>query len=109
MTIIWLRPDSSEVSMNSIDNRIAIRTMAVGVGARSISEPSWKTACQGYPNLSNLRTQPKPVQTDVSFSTYGSKHEHLAVKITNKETGEVVREIPSRETQKLHVHLEALV
>ena len=95
--------------MNSIDNRIAIRTMAVGVGARSKSESSWKTACQGYPNLSNLRTQPKPVQTDVSFSTYGSRNEHLAVKITNKETGEVVREIPSRETQKLHVHLEALV
>jgi len=95
--------------MNSIDNRIAIRTMAVGVGARSISEPSWKTACQGYPNLSNLRTQPKPVQTDVSFSTYGSRNEHLAVKVTNKKTGEVVREIPSRETQKLHVHLETMV
>jgi len=29
--------------------------------------------------------------------------------VKNQETGEVIREIPSKEMQKLHVHLDMLV
>jgi uncharacterized FlaG/YvyC family protein len=49
------------------------------------------------------------VQTDMSFSTNGSRNEHIAVLIKNRETGEVIREIRSKEIQKLHVHLEVVV
>jgi uncharacterized FlaG/YvyC family protein len=49
------------------------------------------------------------VQTDVSFSTYGTKNEHLAVVVTNRETGDIIREFPTKEMQKLHGHLDLLV
>jgi uncharacterized FlaG/YvyC family protein len=92
--------------MNSIDSRIAIGGMA----ARSQSKTE-KLNVKNIPAQSgSVHTHPNPVvQTDMSFSTYGSRNEHMAVLIKNKETGEVIREIPSKEIQKLHVHLEVMV
>lgn len=97
--------------MNSIDNSIAIRGMTARVGTRSQSEshpeklPVKDTAVKPTPNNNHLN----PVQTDVSFSTYGTKNEHLAVVVTNRETGEVIRVFPTKEMQKLHGHLDVLV
>lgn len=96
--------------MNSIDKSIAIREMAASVGARSQSEshsgkpPVKDTAIKSSPGNTRLI----PVQTEVSFSTYGSRNERIAVVVKNKDTGEVIREIPSKELQKLHVHLDML-
>ena len=97
--------------MNCIDTRVAIGGMATSVRARlqpeSRSEklPVKDTAVKPTPDNSQFNS----VQTDVSFSTYGSKSEHLAVVVTNRETGEVIRELPSKEMQKLHGHLDVLV
>ena len=97
--------------MNSIDTRIAIGGMAasIGTGAKSVSHsgrPSVKdTASKAGPD----NTQLNPVQTEAYFSTYGSNNERIAIVVKNKETGEVIREIPSKEMQKLHVHLDLLV
>jgi len=53
---------------------------------------------------------PRPfVETELSFSTYGARDERIAVVVKNKHTGEVIREIPSEEMQKLHVHLDMLI
>jgi uncharacterized FlaG/YvyC family protein len=96
--------------MNSIDNSIAIRGMASRVGARSQSEshsgkpPVKDSAIKSGPGNTRLN----PVQTEVSFSTYGSRNERIAVVVKNKDTGEVIREIPCKELQKLHVHLDML-
>ena len=97
--------------MNSIDNRIAIEGIAASIVARSQSEshpeklPIKDTAVNPAPDNSQFN----PVQTDVAISTYGSRNEHLAVVVTNKKTGEIIHEIPSKEMQKLHGHLDVLV
>jgi len=98
-------------SMDSIDTRIAIGRMAASTGARAKSEPNHEklpardTPVKSGPDLAKLN----PVQTDISCSTYGSHNEHIAVVIKNQDTGEVIREIPSEEMQKLHVHIDMLI
>ncbi|MGE5843927.1 MAG: flagellar protein FlaG [Syntrophaceae bacterium] len=93
--------------MNSIDNRIAIGRMAASIGTRAKSGPH----CENLPARDiPARSGPdNPVQTDISFSTYGSHNEHIAAVIKNQDTGEVIREIPSEEMQKLHAHLDMLI
>jgi uncharacterized FlaG/YvyC family protein len=97
--------------MKGIDTRIAIQGMAASAHAKSQSEshpeklPVKDTAVK--PAADN--SQFNPVQTEVSFTTYGTKNEHLAVVVTNSETGEVIRELPTKEMQKLHGHLDVLV
>ena len=74
--------------MNSIDNSIAIRGMAARAGARSQSEshsgkpPVKDTTIKSGPGNTRLN----PVQTEVSFSTYGSRNERIAVVVKNKDT-----------------------
>ncbi len=93
--------------MNSIDTRIAIGRVAASIVARAKSGPHREnlpardTPARSGPDI--------PVQTDISFSTYGSHNEHIAVVIKNQDTGEVIREIPSEEMQKLHAHLDMLI
>jgi uncharacterized FlaG/YvyC family protein len=96
--------------MNSIDTRIATVGMATSIRAGENSEyhagkpPVKDTATKSSPG----NTQFYPVQTEASFSTYGSRNERIAVVVKNKDTGEVIREIPSKEMQKLHGHLDVL-
>jgi uncharacterized FlaG/YvyC family protein len=90
--------------MNSIDTRTAIGGIPGCIGAKSQSD--------SHPTkqpFRDTRTSSLPDPTHVSFSTYGSRNEHLAVVVTNRETGEVIREVPSKEMQKLHVQLEVFV
>lgn len=97
--------------MKGIDTRIAIQGMAASFRtgsqpeSRSEKLPVKDTSVKPTPNNNHLN----PVQTDVSFSTYGTKNEHLAVVVTNRETEEVIRELPTKEMQKLHGHLDVLV
>ncbi len=44
----------------------------------------------------------------LSFSTYGKKNEKISVKVIDKETGEVIREVPSEELQQLSGKLEEI-
>lgn len=96
--------------MNSIDTCIAIGGMAASVGTRSQSEshPGKLSTKDAAAKSGPGNTRLNPVQTEVSFSTYGSRNERIAVVVKNKDTGEVIREIPSKEPQKLHVHLDML-
>jgi hypothetical protein len=96
--------------MNSIDSHITIGGMAADLGSRSRSKIERLNVKNTPAQSGSVRTHPNPVvQTDISFSTYGSGNEHIAVLMKNKEIAEVVREIPSEESQKLHVHLEVMV
>jgi uncharacterized FlaG/YvyC family protein len=97
--------------MNSIKARIAIGGMAASVGTRSQSEshPGKLSTKNAATKSGPENNQLNPVSTEASFSTYGSRNERIAIVIKNKETGEVIREIPSKEMQKLHVKLDMLV
>lgn len=96
--------------MNGANSRIAIGGMAAGIGARSPSEshhgkPPAKYAAIG-PGPEDSRI--KSVETERSFSTYGLHNERTSIVVKNKQTGEIIHEIPSEEMQKLHVHLDML-
>jgi uncharacterized FlaG/YvyC family protein len=96
--------------MNSIDTRIAVEGMAASVGARSQSAShSRKMPVKDTISKAGPDSQFDAVQTDVSFSTYGFRNEHIAFVVTDMKTGKVIREIPTKEMQKLHGHLDVLV
>jgi len=44
----------------------------------------------------------------IAFSTYGRNNEKISVTVTDKDTGEVIREIPPEEIQRLSVKLGEL-
>lgn len=46
---------------------------------------------------------------NIAFSTYGRKNEKISVTVTEKETGKVIREIPSEELQRLSTRMEELM
>ncbi|MBN1614747.1 MAG: flagellar protein FlaG [Deltaproteobacteria bacterium] len=45
----------------------------------------------------------------ISFSRYGSNSQNIAIKILEKDTGKVVREIPPQEMQRLSAKMDELV
>ena len=98
--------------MDSIDTRITIGRMAANIGARAKSESLITENC--LPRTLLVKPGPDhthldPVRTEASFSTYGSRNERIAIVVKNKQTGEIIREIPSEEMQKLHVHIDMLI
>ena len=46
---------------------------------------------------------------NIAFSTYGTKNEKIAVTVTEKETGKVIREIPAEELQRLSARMDELM
>ena len=46
---------------------------------------------------------------NISFSTYGSERERVAVVVKEKDTGNVIREIPPKELQQLYMKMEELL
>jgi flagellar protein FlaG len=53
-------------------------------------------------NLSNL-------DVSIQFSTYGKDSDQVSVIIAEKESGKVIREIPSKELQSLYTKMQELV
>ena len=46
---------------------------------------------------------------NIVFSTYGNKNEKIAVTVTEKETGKIIREIPAEELQRLSARMDELM
>lgn len=45
----------------------------------------------------------------LSFSTYGKNNDKISVTVSDKETGEIIREIPQEELQRLSSKIEEMV
>jgi len=56
-----------------------------------------------------MQDQIDSMNVSLSFSTYGENGERIAVVVADKETGEVIREIPPKEIQNLHAKMSELV
>ena len=54
---------------------------------------------QGYIDRMNI---------NIAFSTYGRKNKNISIVVSEKETGEIIREIPPEELQGLHAKMEEL-
>jgi flagellar protein FlaG len=50
----------------------------------------------------------KQMNVRLEFSTYGNRGEKVAVVVADKETGEVIREIPPKELQNLYARMSEL-
>ena len=59
--------------------------------------------------ISELQQHLAPTSISINFSTYGDHHEKIAVTVTDKVTGEVIREIPSKELQQLYMQMNELI
>lgn len=49
------------------------------------------------------------MNVSLKYSFYGKRGEKLAVQVVNRETGEVIREIPAKEMQTLQMKMSELV
>lgn len=52
--------------------------------------------------VEEIQSQLQRMNVSLEFSRYGGRGERIAVVIADKATGEVIREIPSREIQDLY-------
>ena len=66
-------------------------------------------------NNEQIRKQVAEMQRHISkmnvsltFSTYGDRGENIAVVVADKDTGKVIREIPSKEIQQLYAKMSEL-
>jgi len=59
--------------------------------------------------VEKMQRQLDSMNVSLQYSFYGTGGEKVAVKVVNRETGEVIREIPSREMQVLQTKMSELV
>jgi flagellar protein FlaG len=55
--------------------------------------------------VDDMQNYIKQMNVSLQFSTYGAHGEKIAVTVADKETGEVIREIPSEELRDLYVKM----
>ena len=58
--------------------------------------------------IGEMQSQIDRMNVSLSFSTYGDRGENIAVVVADKETGKVIREIPSKEIQHLYAKMSKL-
>lgn len=58
--------------------------------------------------VEKMQEQIDSMSVSLQYSTYGRNGERTAVAIVNKETGELIREIPTEELQKLYTKMSEL-
>ena len=59
--------------------------------------------------LQQIQSQLEPMNISLSFSKYGEKGEDISVTVTDKNTGNVIREIPAKEIQAMQTKLGELI
>ena len=92
------KPVPSESSPTAEDSgRISESEAREPVSNQQVRELTEKL--QGYIDRLNI---------NIAFSTYGKENRKTAVIVSEKETGKLIREIPSEELQQLHTKMEEL-
>jgi flagellar protein FlaG len=59
--------------------------------------------------VGQIQSQLDSMNISLQYSVYGDKDDKIAVKVVDKDTGKVIREIPSKEMQALQVKMRELV
>ncbi|MCL5807305.1 MAG: flagellar protein FlaG [Deltaproteobacteria bacterium] len=58
--------------------------------------------------IESMQEQIDSMNVSLQYSTYGERGEKISVTVVNKDTGEVVREIPAKELQSLYAKMSEL-
>ena len=84
--------------------------------ARVTEEPPKKTSPGESLNseqvkqmVKEIRGQLSSVNISLDFAPYGKDNEKMAVVVSDKDTGKVIREIPPEELQNLYVKMNELI
>lgn len=59
--------------------------------------------------VEEMQSQLESMNVSLEYSLYGKNGSRIAVKVMNKDTGEVIREIPAKEMQALQAKMSELV
>lgn len=83
-------------------------------GASKMEEPSGgdsspASQAQLKQVVEQMQSQLDSMNVSLQYSFYGTGDEKVAVKVVNRETGDVIREIPSKEIQVLQTKMSELV
>lgn len=110
-----------EVNVSASGMNGAIASAAAAVNAsEQMNGPSRAEQTSGGDSarvsLAHLKQMVEQMQShldsmnvSLQYSFYGAGHQKVAVKVVNRETGEVIREIPPREVQALQSKMRELV
>ena len=101
------------VSLGSAAQMVAQASAPAGPGkgaaAAPVAAPSQcaadSEAAKSRPRASETQTI---ASTAIEFSTYGKQGEQIAITITDRNTGRVIRELPPKEIQRLYEKLNEL-
>ena len=58
--------------------------------------------------VEQLKENLSPSKISIAFTPYGAKNERVAIKVLDKKSGEVIREIPPEEIQNLYMKMSDL-
>ena len=59
--------------------------------------------------VADISAQISQANISINFSTYGPRNNKIAILVMDKATGEVIREIPTKELQQLYQNMDSLV
>ena len=59
--------------------------------------------------VGQIQSQLDSMNISLQYSVYGDKDDKIAVKVVDRDTGKVIREIPSKEMQALQAKMRELV
>jgi flagellar protein FlaG len=58
--------------------------------------------------IEQLKENLSPAKISIAFTPYGAKNERVAIRVLDKESGKVIREIPPEEIQSLYAKMSDL-
>jgi len=57
----------------------------------------------------NIQEQISVINSSLSFQVYGKDRDRYAIVVSDKSTGKIIREIPSKEVQQMQAKLDELI
>ncbi len=84
-------------------------TGSSGAGQSSGGESVPVSNAQIKQMVGQMQSHLDSMNISLQYSFYGARGEKLAVQVVNRETGQVVREIPAKEMQALQTKMSELV
>lgn len=91
----------------AIDNNIP-RQDSIRQNASAGQEMSMLSNEQIKAQVEEMQSQMERMDVSLEYSTYGEHGEKIAVVIMDKQTGDVIREIPAKEIQNLYTKMSEL-
>ncbi|MCX5819698.1 MAG: flagellar protein FlaG [Deltaproteobacteria bacterium] len=107
----------SSVDMSGAMTGASVAVAAPGIPGRTMESPQPAQTTGGNAEASaahvkqmvaEMQSHLDSMNVSLQYSLYGKNGDKIAVKVVDKETGDVIREIPSKEIQSLQAKMSEL-